>query len=133
MNIFERASRRKLRFSSTIGDLSTEQLWDLPLTTTRGDKNDLDKLARLVHSELKDMEEGSFVTKEPNENKIEMELRLEILKYVIDAKLKDQEARTKAIETLQYKKRLMAALASKEEAALAGMTKEQIEAELAKL
>lgn len=31
-DIFEIASRRKYRFPSAIGELTVEQLWDLPLT-----------------------------------------------------------------------------------------------------
>ena len=45
MNIFERASRRKLRFDTVVGLLATEQLWELPLTA-KGERPDLDKLAR---------------------------------------------------------------------------------------
>jgi len=132
MNIFERASRRKLRFVSVVGDLTTEQLWDLPLTA-KGERPDLDKLARYVARELKELDEGSFVKKEPNEAKIEMELRLEILKHVIEAKLTAEAAREKMAENQERKKRLLAALAAKDEASLQGMSKEQIEAEIAKL
>lgn len=132
MNIFERASRCKLRFESSVGDLSTEQLWDLPLTA-KGERPDLDKLARRVSRELREMEESSFVKKEPDVNKIRMELRLEILKYVIESKLADEATAAKAVETQERKRKLLAALASKEEAALAGMSREEIEAEIAKL
>jgi len=132
MNIFERASRRKLRFVSVVGDLTTEQLWDLPLTA-KGERPDLDKLARYVARELKELDEGSFVKKETNEAKIEMELRLEILKHVIEAKLTAEAAREKMAENQERKKRLLAALAAKDEASLQGMSKEQIEAEIAKL
>ena len=132
MNIFERASRRKLRFVSVVGDLTTEQLWDLPLTA-KGERPDLDKLARYVARELKELDECSFVKKEPNEAKIEMELKLEILKHVIEAKLTAEAAREKMAENQERKKRLLAALAAKDEASLQGMSKEQIEAEIAKL
>ena len=34
MNLFEIASRKKLRIPTTKGDLTVEQLWDLPLKST---------------------------------------------------------------------------------------------------
>lgn len=132
MNIFERASRKKLRFASCVGDLTTEQLWELPLTA-KGDKIDLDKMARGVNSELKSLVEGSFVTLTPDPRKTELELKLDILKHVIDAKLADKAAAEKATQNAERKRKLLAALASKEEADLAGMTREQIEAEIAKV
>ena len=36
MNIFEYATRAKLRFASSRGDLTVEQLWDVPLRSTDG-------------------------------------------------------------------------------------------------
>lgn len=132
MNMFEKASREKLRFISSIGELTTEQLWDLPLTS-RSERPNLDALARAVYSELKSLEEGSFVEIKPDPRKTAMELRLDILKHVIAAKLEAKAAAEKVAENAERKRKLLAALASKEEAELTGMSKEQIEAEIAKL
>lgn len=133
MNIFERAARAKLRFQSSIGNLTTEQLFELPLTA-RGDRAaDLDKVARLVFTELKSVEEVSFVVVKPNLRKIELELQLEIVKHVIATKVAAQEAAEKAVATAERRRRLLGVLASKEEAELSGMTREEIEAEIAKL
>jgi hypothetical protein len=132
MNIFERASRSKLRFPSSVGGLTTEQLWDLPLTV-RGDKPNLDATARAIHSELKGIDEVSFVDEKPNPRKIELDLALEVVKHVIASKLADKAAAEKAAETSARKRKLLDALASKEEQKLVSMTKEEIEAELAKI
>lgn len=132
MDIFERASRAKLRFASPVGDLLTEQLWDLPLAA-KGERPNLDQMARHVFSELKSLEEGSFVELKPDPRKTELELKLDILKHVIAAKLEAKATAEKAAENAERKRKLLAALASKEEAELVGMTKEQIEAEIAKL
>ena len=132
MNIFERAARIKLRFASSVGDLTTEQIWDLPLTE-KGQRPNLDTLARAVFTELKSLEEGSFVTLKPDPRKADLELRLDILKHVIAAKLEAKAAAEQAAENAERKRKLLSALASKETAELAGMTKDQIEAEIAKL
>ena len=132
MNIFERASRDKLRFPTQIGEVMTEQLWDLPLTA-RNDRADLDKLARFVNSELKSYDEGSFVNLTPDPRRADCELKLEIVKHIIAAKIDAANVAKKTLETAQRKQRLLSALSAKEDAALEGMSREEIEAEIAKL
>ena len=63
MDIFEKAAREKLRFDSPIGDLTTEQLWDLPLTSANIQRPSLDFMARAVSRELRDFGEESFDSK----------------------------------------------------------------------
>jgi hypothetical protein len=130
MNIFERASRNKLRFSSKVGELNVEQLWDLPLT---GPAISLDGLYRTVNRELKDTAEEGYVNVTPNPRKSVLELSLEILKHIIDVKMADKERAEKAKETAEKKRKLLAILEQKEESELAGKTKEEIRAELEKL
>jgi hypothetical protein len=132
MDMFEKATRNKLRFESSIGNLTVEQIWDLPLTS-KNDRPNLDGLARAVNLELKNLDEVSFVETKPNPRKTELELRLDILKHIIAFKLAERSAAEKAAENAERKRRLMAALSAKEDAALAGMSKEEIEAEIAKL
>lgn len=132
MNIFERAARAKLRYPSPVGELSTEQLWDLPLTA-RGNRADLDSTARAIHNELKSIEEGSFVNLKPDPRKTTLELKLEIVKHVIASKISDMEAAEKAAATKARKEQLLSALAHKQEQDLMGMSKEQIEKELEQL
>lgn len=132
MEIFEKATRKKLRFETPNGDLTTEQLWDLPLTAV-GDRANLDALARATNAELKDIAEGSFVEVKPNPRKDDLSLKLDILKHVIGVRLAERDAATKAAENAERRKRLMAALADKEAQSLAGMSAEEIRAELDKL
>lgn len=132
MNIFERAARGKLRFMSTVGELTTEQLWDLPLTA-KGEKPDLDRIAQGIYRELKGSEEMSFVVVKPDPRKVENELKLEIVKHVIEAKLTAEAIGKKAAETAERKRKLLAALAQKEDSELQGMTREQIQAQIAAL
>jgi hypothetical protein len=132
MNIFEQAARVKLRFESPVGFLTTEQLFDLPLTSKAGRQN-LDDIAREVYKELKGLEEVSFVALKPDPRKTELELQLELLKHVIAVKLEAKAAAEKAAADAERKRRLLGALARKEEGELEGMTREQLEAEIAKI
>ena len=131
MSIFEQATREAIRFESPIGDLTTEQLWDLPLTSKTGRPN-LDSIARSVHSELKGLEEVSFVDAKPDPRKSGLELQLEIVKHIIAFRQSERDATKKAAEDAERKQRLMAALSAKD-AALSGMSEEEIKAEIAKL
>ncbi len=135
MNIYERAARAKLRFTSTgtpTGELATEHLFDLPLTST-GNRASLDKIARDVHGQLKQFDECSFVETKPNPEKIAMELRLEILKAVIESKKADAKAAETRAQRAQLRERLTEALATKEGEQLKGKSVDELRKQLAEL
>lgn len=131
MNIFEQASINKTRFASTKGDLTTEQLWDLPLTSKSG--FDLDTLAKSVNAELKATAEESFVATSTNPAKAVLEHKLEILKHIIAVKLAQNEAHRMAAQRATERRKLLDILGQKEDQALAALTPEEIRERLAKL
>lgn len=130
MNIFESASRKKYRYQSAKGDLTTEQLWDLPLST--GPAN-LDLIARAVNAELKSVSEESFVVVRPDPRKDELAEKLEVLKHVIAVKMADAEKAKQAVERAEKRRKLVDAIASQEERSLANMSKEDLLKQLAEL
>lgn len=132
MEIFERAARCKLRFSTSIGDLVTEQLFDLPLTAS-GSKISLDKIAREVFGELKGIEEVSFVETKPDPRKVELTLALDIVKHVIESKKADAAAVENRMKKQELRRQLTEALAAKQGEAIKGMSAEEIQAKLAEL
>jgi hypothetical protein len=105
--MFETASKMKLRFATTKGNLTTEDLWDLPLAT-------LDIIARGLHRELKSKEEESFI-KPKTETATTETLALEIVKRVIEVKLAEIEAREQAANRKAKKERLLGIIAEKED------------------
>jgi hypothetical protein len=54
MDIFEKASREKLRFSTSQGQFSVEDLWNLPLTSPSGRSVNLYDIANGLNKELKE-------------------------------------------------------------------------------
>ncbi len=127
-SIFEKASKQKLRFETSKGFISTEQLWDLPLQSNTG-KVKLDELAKEVSTKLKESEVESFVTKGKASN-TDDKLRLDILKHVIDVRVAELEALSNQRANAERKRLLLDVLAEKRAANLASLTEEQIQAEL---
>jgi hypothetical protein len=128
--MFEKATRLKLRFSSIRGDLSTEQLWDLPLQSKTG--FDLDTVAKGVNAQLKESAEESFVTEKSPVSE-ELSLKLDILKHIIAVKLKEREEAKAASQRRAELGRLVEVLEHKKDEALKDLSVEELEARIAAL
>ena len=115
--MFEKATRLKLRFTTSVGPVMAEDLWDLPLTSTRGRPN-LDDVARDLHKQLKSGVDVSFVTKAQKSDEI-VQLKFDIVKHIIDVRLVENEAVAKAKEIAEKKQQILGLIANKENAALA--------------
>jgi len=132
MNLFEIASRQAFRFQSVKGLLTTEQLWDLPLQSKSG--MDLDSVARGVSAQLKTMAEESFVpTVRTNPAKASLEQQLDIVKHIIGVKHEENVALQNAAVKKAEREKLYALLEKKQDAALEGLSVEDIKAKLAAL
>ena len=90
MEMFEKASKQKLRYKVTSGTISTEDLWDLDLDS-------LDLLAKTLNKAIKDSEEESFIKSKSTANTT-LELKFEIVKHVIEVKLQLEDERKSAKE-----------------------------------
>jgi hypothetical protein len=84
-NIFEIASRKRIRFSTNKGLLGVEELWDLSLQS-------LDTIAKAVNKQLKESQEESFIDKPVSSVNSEQELALDILKHIIQVKIQERDA-----------------------------------------
>ncbi|AEV87814.1 hypothetical protein ACWT_6801 [Actinoplanes sp. SE50] len=124
MTVFEKATREKFRYPSAKGLLSTEQLWDLPLTAKSGFS--LDDVARAVNAELKAVDTESFVATDGNPAKATWEAKLEVVKHVIAVRLaEDQAAKAAAAKKLE-KEKLLAILGRKQDAVLENLSEEEL-------
>jgi hypothetical protein len=128
MNIFERAARRKLRFDTSRGAVTVEDLFDIPLRS----KNEfsLDAIAKSVSKVLKDEAEQSFVDAAPSASSTELELKLEVLKHIIAAKLADEAAVKARAEKAAKRAKILEALARKEDQSIDAMSQEDLLAQL---
>lgn len=116
--MFEQATRQKLRISSSFGNLSVEDLWDLPLTK-------LNDIAKVLKRTLKDSEEDDFL-EERSIKGTEDQLRFDIVLHVLNTKKAENKARLDAKEKKEQKNRLLEILARKQDAALENLSEEEL-------
>lgn len=131
MNIFERAARRQLRFKSSVGLLSTEELFTLDLV--HKSKPNLNAIGVGIMEELKGMSDFNLVETKPNERKDELELQLEIVKNIIESKKVDAQAAETRAKRADLRRQLVEVLAAKEGEALKSMSADELRAKLAEL
>jgi hypothetical protein len=129
--IFVTASRKKFRFASERGELTTENLWDLPLTSKNG--FNLNSVAIAVHTELKGLSEESFVEVSTNPRRKDLEDMLEVVKYVIAVKQNEAKASIERVAKQELKRKLQGAIEAKEGEALSGASLDDLKAQLAAL
>lgn len=130
-NIFEQAVRAKLRFSTSRGMVTTEDLWDLALSSSTGKPN-LDDVAREIHRQLKEAEEISFV-KPASASNAGVRLAFDVVKHVIGVKLAEREAAKQAADKAEQKQKIMGIIAQKQEEALSSKSLEELTAMVAAL
>jgi hypothetical protein len=123
--MFETATRSKLRFTSSRGELSVEMLWDVPLRSRDG--FDLDAIARSANKALKNLTEESFVSTERTPAHAKAELTLELVKYVIQVKLAEEETAKKRAENKVEREKLLAILAEKQAGKLSELSEREIQ------
>lgn len=108
--MFEKITRKKIRFESPRGQLSIEDVWDLPL---RKGMLTLDDMAKALSKNLRDNEE-SFVSDKKDEKIILMKLKFKAIKYIIGVKLKEEEACKVKVENKKKYETIIDVLAEKE-------------------
>lgn len=125
MSIFEQATRKALRFASTNGNITTEDLWNLSLEK-------LDVIAIAINKQLKESKEESFIKTKSNENSI-LDLKLEIIKHIINVKKTEIEQRENEIAIKQRKAEIMEEKEKRRKNSLSTKSDEELEAEFQKL
>ena len=83
MNIFEYATRNKVRFPFK-GMISVEDLWDLSLAN-------LDSIYKTLNKQVKQSEEESLLSTKASVD-TELEVQIAIVKHIVSVKLTEKEA-----------------------------------------
>ena len=123
--MFEKASRLKLRFEyMNGGQLTIEQLWDLPLESN-GHKANLYDIARALYACVKSDEDLPFLSSEKKEDAI-VKLKFDIVKYIIETKREEISKAIKAKENSETKKKILAIIAEQDDVALRSKSKEDL-------
>lgn len=130
MNIFEQASRLRLRFESAKGNLTVEDLWELPLSSEKSVS--LDSVAKKIYQNLNGVQSISFVGESTEANTLDR-LRMDIVLRIIDVKKAENAAARKATENRIEAQRIMEQMAKLQDKALDNMSMEQLQARLAEL
>lgn len=119
VNIFEKATRRKIRFATVQGNLSVEDLWDLPLPA-------LNELAKDLNRERKIEAEEDFLVEKSRKNTM-LDLCFDLVIHILDTLKQEKEDRAQAAENQAEKAKLVSALARKQDQELDDMSKKDIE------
>lgn len=127
--MFEQATRQKLRFESTKGLLSVEDLWDLPLDSAVGKAN-LNDVARAVHRDLKADDQISFVSAKQKTDDV-AQMKMDIVKHIIQVKLSEADVAKQMREAKEKKQKILEIMSRKQDAALESASLEDLEKMLA--
>ena len=122
---FEKASRLKLRFNTNKGDITVEDLWDLKLESRNG--FDLETVAQSLNRAVKESGEESFVKRRNAKNAV-LELKFEIVKYIIKVKMDEAEVAEAKVENKAKKELILGIIANKQNEELQGKSVEELTA-----
>lgn len=119
--MYKQATRLKLRFPTTKGMLSAEQLWDLTQTELSNCIKSVKKiLKKNDDDELSFLDESSVVD-------TENQLRFDILKDVYLTKKKEAEEIRNAAEIKAHNQKVLELISRKKDKALEEMSVEELE------
>lgn len=123
-NIFEVATREKFRFQFN-GLVSVEDLWDLTVEK-------LDSVFKTLNSQVKKVNEESLLGKRTSEDDV-LDTKIEIVKYIVQVKLAEENTRLKAKAKREQKQKIMGILSEKQDADLHNKSADELKAMLDEL
>lgn len=122
MDNFKLASQEKLRISTPKGQLSVEQLWDLPLST-------LDEVAVSLEKAYEESKGKSFLVKRTTKDK-GLKLQFDIVLDVLQTKAEEAEQAKLAKERRENNQRILSLIQDKKDEALSKKSIKELEAML---
>lgn len=120
-NLFEVATREKYRFAYR-GSIGVEDLWDLSMTA-------LDAVYKNLMSQKKVENEDSLVAVKSTQS-VELENKINIVKYIFSVKKGEADARQKQRENNAKRQKILGILAEKQDQDLRNKSSEELQAML---
>ena len=117
--MYKEASKLHLRFATTVGELTVEQLWDLSLAN-------LDSLAVALEKDYKNSKGKSFLTKKTKKDKV-VKLQFDIVLDVLNTKAEELDALEKAAEIKVHNQKILQLIKDKQDDELAGKSIKDLE------
>jgi len=118
VNIFEVATRNMFRFQFK-GMISVEDLWQLSVSN-------LDSIFKTLNSQLKQVKEESLLNVKTKQDQ-ELDTKIEIVKYIFQVKLEEENLRLKAKEQKEKKQKIMEILSVKQDADLQNKSVDELQ------
>jgi hypothetical protein len=115
--MFEKATRMKLRFACK-GLCTVEDLWDMSLLQ-------LDEIYKRLNRDLRIRQEDSLLDVNTSEGTA-LQLKINIVKHIVQTKLQEAEARENALLKAEKKRKILAIIARKQDAAFAELSTEEL-------
>lgn len=130
-NLYMIAALEKFRFPSTKGDLTLEQLYDLPLKTN-GNAPSLNKIAQTLSALIQAEGAENFVDDKTPTNQA-LEDKLEIVKEVIALRKAEKQSREQAAAKRELIAKLEDKLEAKRDQALSELSEQELLDKIAEL
>lgn len=122
--MYKEASKQKLRFTTSKGSLTVEQLWELDLKT-------LDALAVSLEESYENSRGKSFLDKKATKDKT-IKLQFDIALDILQTKIAETEALKEAKDNKEHNQKILAIIQEKKEGALSKKSIKELEALLVK-
>jgi hypothetical protein len=120
--MYKEASKQNLRFTTTKGNLTVEQLWSLST-------DELNNLAVTLDEQYNESGKKSFLVTKSVKDKT-AKLRFDIALDILNTKLEEAEAIKHAKEVKEHNKKIISLIQEKKDESLKGKTIKQLEAML---
>jgi len=117
--MFEKASRLKVRFPYTKGQVTVEDLWDLSTTV-------LDGIYKTLRATQKDQDGDSLLAERRTDTVLA--LQIDIVKYIVTVKVAEADAKKLATAKREQKARIMELIAEKQDESLKNKSIEELTA-----
>jgi hypothetical protein len=119
MENYKQASKLRVRFQTTKGTLTVEQLWDLSLP-------ELDLLAVSLEKDYKQSAKKSFLVAKSKKDK-ELKLKFDVALDILTTKVEENEAAQKEADTKAHNQKILGLIKDKQDDELKGKSIKELE------